>query len=358
MSIKANIYLEEIVSYKPGKSEIDGSKAIKLSANENALGASPKAMEAYKDMAHKISIYSDGSCSELRQALSKKNNINPDQIVCGAGSDELIAFITQAFCQKNDEIIYSHHGFLMYPISAKRVGAKAVRVPEKDLKTDVDAIINSVGKKTKIIFIANPNNPTGSYLNRDEVLKLIKSVPKNILIVLDHAYDEFVTSKDYPKDSLKFVESYENIIVTRTFSKIYGLASLRVGWCYSRKYVASILNKIRGPFNVSGPAQISAIHALEDDEFLLKSINHNQKWLKLYSMELGANKNFKIYDSVGNFVLIDFLNKENCRNANKILQNNNIIVRNMDSYDLPNALRISVGKDQDNKLVIDNLQNY
>ena len=181
MTIKANNYLEEIISYKPGKSKIGLSDAIKLSANENALGCSPKVQEAYKNIAQDIWRYSDGSCTKLRETIANKYNLNAEQIVCGAGSDELIALLTQGFCQKEDEIIYSHHGFLMYPISAKRVGAKAVRAAEQDLKTDINAIINSITEKTKIIFIANPNNPTGSYLTKDEIYRLIELTPKNIL---------------------------------------------------------------------------------------------------------------------------------------------------------------------------------
>jgi histidinol-phosphate aminotransferase len=358
MTIKANNYLEEIISYKPGKSKIGLSDAIKLSANENALGCSPKVQEAYKNIAQDIWRYSDGSCTKLRETIANKYNLNAEQIVCGAGSDELIALLTQGFCQKEDEIIYSHHGFLMYPISAKRVGAKAVRAAEQDLKTDINAIINSITEKTKIIFIANPNNPTGSYLTKDEIYRLIELTPKNILIVFDHAYDEFVTNKDYPKDILKLVAKNDNIVITRTFSKIYGLASLRVGWCYGSKYVADILNKIRGPFNVSGPAQISAIAALQDNEFLEKSIEHNSKWLKIYFDSLVQNTNFKIHKSVGNFVLIDFFDKNNCDKANIELQNKNIMVREMSSYDLSSALRITIGNNQENEMVISELQNF
>ena len=190
--LQANQYLLEIENYKPGKAKISGAqKAVKLSSNENALGCSPKAVAAYQEHGAEIFRYADGGCGLLREALAKKNNIDAERIICGAGSDEIIALLTAAFAKEGDEIIYSEHGFLMYPISAKRVGALSVKVKEKDLKIDVAAILKAITPKTKIIFIANPNNPTGSYLNKNEMAQLIAGVPKNILIVLDHAYQEF-----------------------------------------------------------------------------------------------------------------------------------------------------------------------
>lgn len=355
--MKANNYLEEIVSYKPGKAKIGDNLAIKLSANENALGASPKSIEAVKKSAEDIFRYCDGSAIVSRETIAKKNDINFDQITCGAGSDELIALLTQAFCQKDDEIIYSEHGFLMYPISAKRVGAKAIKAKEKNLRTDIDAILKLISNKTKIIFIANPNNPTGSYLSRDEILKLIKNTPKNILIVLDHAYHEFVEAPDYPSDVLNYVNEFDNVVVTRTFSKIYGLASLRIGWSYSSSYIADILNKIRGPFNVCGSAQSAAVAALGDDEFLQKSVAHNSKWLKIYYDSFNGRSDYKIYHSVANFLLFDFWTVENCQNINKMLQNNNIIVREMTAYNLPTCLRVTIGTDSQNETVINKLLN-
>lgn len=356
--MKANSYLEEIVSYKPGKAKVGNQLAIKLSANENALGASKKAIEAVKNCANDIYKYCDGSSTVPRETIAKKFNINFDQITCGAGSDEIIALLVQAFCQKDDEIIYSQYGFLMYPISAKKVGAKAIKAKEKKLKTDIDQIIKSIGPKTKIIFIANPNNPTGSYLTRDEIIKLIKNTPKNVLIVFDHAYHEFVIADDYPKDILSFVDNYENVVVTRTFSKIYGLASLRIGWCYSSKYIANILDKIRGPFNVCAPAQMAAAAAVEDDDFLEESIIHNSKWLKTYHEEFLDNNIFQIYHSVANFVLFDFLTHENCKRVNDLLMAKNIIVRDMIAYDLPTCLRITIGTDYQNEMVISELLDF
>lgn len=357
--MKANSYLEDIVSYKPGKSKVpNGGAVIKLSSNENALGPSPKAIMTYKNYIDNLHRYHDGSCTKLRETIAKKHDINLEQITCGAGSDEIISLLAQAFCSKNDEIIYSKHGFLMYPISAKKVGAKAIKAEETGLKANISEIIKAITDKTRIIFIANPNNPTGSYLNNDEIKQLIELTPKNILIVLDHAYDEFVIAANYPKDALNLVSKFDNVVVTKTFSKIYGLASLRVGWCYSSLYIADILNKIRGPFNVSGPAQICAIASLEDDEFLQRSIEHNVKWLESYKKILSQNKNFKLYDSVGNFVLIDFFNRDNCVKANQMLQNSNIIARDVGAYGLDSCLRLSIGNDSENETVMEKLIDF
>ncbi len=348
MRIKAHSYLSDIKSYKPGKAKLDDKQVIKLSSNENALGASPKALEAYKKHSNELFRYADGSCQDLRKKLAENNNIEADRIVCGAGSDEIIALLTQAFAKEGDEVIYSEHGFLMYPISAKRVGAKAVKVKETNLRADVDNLLAAINEKTKIIFIANPNNPTGSYLEKSEIAKLIDKTPKNILIVLDHAYEEFCDEvKDYP-NAIEFVNENENVVTTRTFSKIYGLASLRLGWCYSSKYISDILNKIRGPFNVGGPAQTTAIEALDDKSFLEKSKNHNKKWLKFFFEEFRGDNSIKTHPSTANFILFDFGSEEKCQKTNQMLLDNGIILREMSAYGLPNCLRATIGTEEEN----------
>ena len=291
----------------------------------------------------------------MREALGEKYNIDKERIVCGAGSDELIAFLTSAFAGVGDEIIYSQYGFLMYPISAQRVGAKAIKVEESNLKTNVDNIIAAISDKTKIIFIANPNNPTGSYLNKTELQKLIDNTPKNILIVLDCAYEEFVVESDYPH-GIDIVNKYENIVTTRTFSKIYGLASLRIGWCYSSKYIAEILNKVRGPFNVGGPAQVAALAALKDDEFFDISKNYNQKWLKILFAEFTKNPSIKTHPSIANFILLDFGSLDNCQKANQKLLENGFILREMGGYGLKNCLRMTIGTETENLQLLEILQ--
>jgi histidinol-phosphate aminotransferase len=356
MKISANPYLLEIDAYKPGKAKIGSKKATKLSSNENALGSSPKAIEAYKNHIEDVMRYADGSCSLLRQALAEKNGVDAERIVCGAGSDEILALLTSAFAQSGDEIIYSEYGFLMYPISAKRVGAKAIKVKEKNLKADINAILEAITPKTKIIFIANPNNPTGSYLNKDEINELITGTPKNILIVLDHAYEEFMEKSDYP-NAIELVNQNENVVMTRTFSKIYGLASLRIGWSYSSSYIADALNKVRGPFNVGGPAQVAAVAALNDGEFFEKSRQHNKEWLETFFNEISKMNHLKAYPSVANFILVDFGNIENCQKANQKFLDSAIILREMTSYNLPNCLRISIGTKEENLQVLEILKN-
>lgn len=352
----AHKYLSEIENYIPGRSKTAAANPAKLSSNENALKCSPKALEAYKNHAGDIFRYADGSCANLREALAQKYNIESAQIVCGAGSDEIIAFLTTAFAGIGDEIIYSEHGFLMYPISAKRVGAKAVVASEQNLKTDINAILAKISDKTKIIFIANPNNPTGSYLTKNEVERLIENTPKNILIILDCAYEEFVEKSDYP-NAIELVRRHENVVTTRTFSKIYGLASLRIGWCYSSPYIAEILNKVRGPFNVGGPAQAAAVAALQDDEFTQKSKAHNLKWLEIFAKELAEKRDIIIYPSVANFILIDFKSVEKCQFANEKFLENNIILRGMSAYNLPTCLRATIGTEEENLKLLEILKN-
>ncbi len=357
--IKAHNYLNDIETYKPGKAKIQGlaQEFTKLSSNENALKSSKKAIAAYKNHVNDVFRYADGGCTLLREALAQKYKIDAEKIVCGAGSDEILALLTAAYAGVGDEIIYSKHGFLMYPISAKRVGALPVAVAEHDLKADVDAILAAITPKTKMIFIANPNNPTGSYLKQKEIDKLIASTPKSVMIVLDHAYDEFAQgAKDYP-DAIKLVEKHENVVMTRTFSKIYGLASLRIGWSFSSKEVAEILNKVRGPFNVGGPAQVAAVAALQDEAFFKKSLKHNKKWLKIFFKEAKSFNKIKAYNSIANFILFDFGSQENCRKANEYLLEQGFILREMSAYFLPNCLRMTIGTKEENEKMLAILKN-
>ena len=355
--IKAKKYILEIEPYKPGKSSVNNkTKIIKLSSNENALGTSQKAIDVYQEHINKIYRYADGSCNDLREAIAQKYQINADKIVCGAGSDEIIALLTQSFCDVGDEVLYSEYGFLMYPISAKRVGANPIIARETNLVANVDNLLAKISNKTKIIFLANPNNPTGSYLNNIEIERLIKNTPKNILVVLDLAYCEFVDNADYP-DVIKLVNQYENVVMMRTFSKIYGLASLRLGWSYSSIYVANVLNRARGPFNVSGAAQSAGVAAINDDEFIQQSKSHNKKWLKILSTEF--NKiNIKHYPSCANFILLDFITIKECQKINQFLLDNGVILREMSAYNLSNCLRMTIGKEMENLKVIELFKKY
>ena len=352
MSLQANKFLFSINNYVPGKSKINHSKIIKLSSNENALGVSQKAIEAYKKHSDKLFRYPDGNCTDLCSKLAEVNNIDSAKIICGAGSDEIISLLTAAFATIDDEVIYSEYGFLMYPISAQKVGAKAVKVAENNLTTNTDNILAAITNKTKIIFIANPNNPTGSYISSWQLQNFLNKVPDNILIVLDNAYQEFVQQADYPCN-YDLVNKYKNLVITRTFSKVYGLASLRIGWCYADNYVVDVLHKVRGPFNVSGAAQLSAIAALEDIEFLQKSVQHNQYWLNKFTNFFAKFTNVKQYPSVANFVLLDFFNVQNCLSVNQKLLDYGIIIREMSAYNLSSCLRLSIGNDQENQYVLE-----
>lgn len=356
---KVKDYVESINAYKQGKSKIDSdAEVIKLSSNENALKTSPKAVLSYQNHESEINRYADGNCSDLKNILAKKYQIEAGKIVCGAGSDEIISLLIQAFAHEGDEIIYSQHGFLMYPISAQKFGAKAIPADESNLTTNIDNILALISDKTKMIFIANPNNPTGSYINKAQILKLIENTPKNVIIVLDLAYAEFVQlgEDEYP-DVIELVKKYENVVMTRTFSKIHGLASLRLGWSYSCEYIADSLNKIRGPFNVSGSAIAAGQAAILDDEFIKKSISHNNKWLKIIADEL-EKINLKTHPSIANFVLIDFEDEEKCQKANQFLLENGIILRDLIVYKLPNCLRMTVGTESENLKVIELLKEF
>lgn len=358
-NIKAKSYIEAIKPYEQGKSKAGQLKdVIKLSSNENALGSSKKAIAAYKKHSNKLLRYADGSCAILREAIATKFKIDASQIVCGAGSDEMISLLIQAFAGENDEIIYSEYGFLMYPISAARFGAKAIAAKETNLTTNINNILGLITKKTKMIFIANPNNPTGSYINKSELEKLINNTPRDIVIVLDLAYAEFVTlGKSEYADVVDLVNRYDNVVMLRTFSKIYGLASLRLGWSYSSAYIAEVLNKTRGPFNVSGAAIEAGVAAINDEEFVKKSVNHNNKWLKIVINKLEKIK-ITTHPSIANFILIDFLTEDKSQKANKFLLENGVILREMSAYKLPNCLRMTIGTRGENLKVIELLEKF
>lgn len=347
----------EIQPYKGGLSKSgNAQKTIKLSSNETQLGASPKAIAAYKNMADKLERYPDGGASILREAIATTYSLDADKIVCGAGSDEIISFLCLAYAGAGDEVIYTEHGFLMYKIYTLGVGATPVSVPEKDLKTNVDNILNAVSEHTKIVFIANPNNPTGSYIARDEIIRLRTGLPSDVLLVLDGAYAEYVSEDDYTAGA-DIVDMGNNTVMTRTFSKIYGLASLRIGWGYCPANIADILNRVRGPFNVSSPAIAAAAAAVQDVEFTQKAKAHNDKALAYMAGEL-EKLGLKPHPSVGNFILIGFENETQANAAYEYLMQDGIIVRPVVNYGLAECLRITIGLDEDNKAVIDSLTGF
>ena len=338
-----------IKAYKPGKSNIGKIKnPIKLSANESALGVSPRVKRVLNNKNLILSKYPDSKSKILRKEISKKFKCDFNRTICGAGSDEIIQMICQLYLKPSDEVIVPQYSFLMYRIYAQIVDAKVIFSKEKNFKVSVSEIIKKVTKKTKIVFIANPNNPTGTYLTKLELIELRKKLKKNILLVLDDAYFEYMKNKDY-KPSLDLFKSKDNVVVIRTFSKIYGLASLRVGWAHASKKIINAMNLIKPPFNVNQLAQTAATEALKDKNFINQSIKHNIKEankvknilekLNIFSNEITAN-----------FLLLNF---DKCKfSANYVfykLQSKGIILRSTeDGYDIKNKLRLTIGSKKEN----------
>lgn len=326
--------------YQGGASHVAGvENIVKLSSNENPLGPSDAAIEAYKRCAHTLHRYPSSDHLSLRKAIAEVYDLWADNIICGAGSDEIIAFLCQAFAGPGDEVIYTEHGFAMYRISALAAGATPVEVKERSRVTDVDAILAGCNEKTKLVFIANPNNPTGTMIGLAEIERLAKALPEQALLVIDGAYAEYVDGYD---GGAKLVHSYENIFMTRTFSKIYGLGAMRVGWGYGPRYIIEILNRIRGPFNVSSMALAAAEAAVRDKEYVEKCRTENarlREWLSNALAEHGV-----VCDtSMTNFVLARFGTQDEAEACDDYLKSQGLIVRRVGGYNLPQALRISIG---------------
>jgi histidinol-phosphate aminotransferase len=349
----------DISPYVPGESEVAGSvKPIKLSSNETPLGPSPKAIAAYKALADQLERYPDGGATALRKAIARVYGLNPDRIVCGCGSDELINLITHAYVGPGDEVVYSAHGFLMYKIATLSSGGTPVPVAEKDYRADVDAMLARVTPRTKIVFLANPNNPTGTYLPHEEVRRLHKGLPSNVLLVLDAAYSEYVRRNDY-EAGLELVATTDNTVMMRTFSKIYGLAALRLGWAYCPAAVADVMNRVRGPFNVTAPAIAAGVAALEDKAHVDTAVAHNDRWLPWVSAEV-TKLGIEVTPSIGNFVLMHFptAKGKDAAAADEFLKARGIILRRVAAYGLPNCLRMTIGTEDDNRRVVAALAEF
>jgi len=342
----------DIAPYVGGESKAeDVARPIRLASNESALGPSPKAVAAYKALAGEIHRYPDGGAERLRAALGRHHGLDPARIVCGAGSDELIALLLRGYAGPGVEVVYSRHGFLMYPIGALAVGATPIAVPERALTADVDAILARVTERTRIVFIANPNNPTGTYLSADELARLHAGLPPQVVLAIDAAYAEFVNRNDY-EPGIALVNRASNVVMLRTFSKIYALAGLRLGWAYCPPAVADVLNRIRGPFNVSAPALAAGVAAVEDVAALARARAHNDKWLPWLSERLQAI-GLELTPSVGNFVLARFPDEpqHNADAAFAFLQSRGILTRQMGGYGLPKCLRITIGTGEEMEAV-------
>ena len=351
-----------ILSMQPyigGKASIDGVEtAIKLSSNESPLGASPKAREAFLQAAGQLNLYPDGSAQRLHNAIAARYGLDPNRIVCGNGSDDLLSLLGLAYLDAGSEAIYSEHGFLYYKLVIQANGAVPVSVPETNLKADVDAIVAAVSTKTRIVFIANPNNPTGTFLTIEEIKRLRENLRSDILLVLDAAYAEYVHRDDYSA-GIEMVTNSENVVMTRTFSKLYGLASLRLGWCYCPVSVADVLNRIRGPFNVNGAAQAAGLASLSDTAHEEKAVAHNDYWCNWLYQEI-TKLGLAVTPSVANFLLIHFdaEGPKSAAQADRFLQKKGLILRQLEVYGLPHCLRMTVGLEQANRAVIAALKEF
>lgn len=337
----------EIAPYVGGEAKAaPGQRLLRLASNEGAYGPPPKAVEAVQAYLPELHRYPDGSCAALREALASKHRTSPEKIVCGAGSDELIGLLCRAYAGADDEVLYSQYGFLMYAIAAKACGATPVAAPETELCADVDALLKAVTPRTKLLFLANPNNPTGSLLSKSEVARLHAGLRPDVLLVLDAAYAEFVTGSSYSAGD-ELVDS-GNVVVLRTFSKIYALAGPRLGWAHCAPEIAGVLNRVRGPFNVPAIAQVAGLAALADDAFVQHAHQENAKVKAAFEATL-KDCGLHVYPSAGNFVLVKFgPAAEQIRLA---LKERGILVRQMGAYHLPECLRITIGTAEDMQIL-------
>ncbi|HTZ79147.1 MAG TPA: histidinol-phosphate transaminase [Stellaceae bacterium] len=344
----------DIAPYRGGEAGAPGfARPIRLASNESALGPSARAMEAYKALAGEIHRYPDGGAEKLRQVLARRYGVDAERIVCGNGSDELIGLLTKAYAGPGDEVLYSRHGFMMYPIAAKAAGATPVAAPESNLTFDVDAMLKAVTPRTKIVFLANPNNPTGTYIPVEEVKRLHAGLPKSTLLIIDAAYAEYVQRNDY-EPGVSLVESAKNVVMTRTFSKIYALGGLRVGWAYCSAPVADVLNRVRGPFNLNAAAQAAAVAAVEDVAAVDRAREHNDIWRPWFEKAL-AGLGLTVNPSVANFVIVKFSGErgKTADAAFEFLKSRGILTRKMGGYHLAEWLRVSIGTEEEMRAVVE-----
>jgi len=345
--------------YEGGKSRIQGvNRVIKLSSNEAALGPSPKAMEAYAERQTTLHRYPLGDSGELRAAIAEVHGLDPARIICGAGSDEVLSLLCRAYAGPGDEVIHTAHGFLMYAIYALSVGATPVAVPERNLTADVSAILAAVTPRTKIVFLANPNNPTGTYLPKQVVEGLRAALREDIVLILDAAYAEFMDTPDYD-DGTALATNTPNTVITRTFSKIYGLGGLRLGWGYGPKAIIDTMERLRSPFNISSAAQAAGAVAVRDRAHIAKAKSHNAKWMKVALQRL-RGLGLEIEGESGNFVLAKFDGKDGktAAAADEFLQSRGLIARRVENYRLPHHLRISIGADDEMEILLNALDDF
>ncbi len=347
-----------ISPYVGGKATAaDLAKTIKLSANESPLGPSPDAVSAVDAIKAELHRYPDGGSSKLVEAIAEIYKLDPSRIVCGNGSDEIISLLTLAYAGEGDEVLFTEHGFLMYGISAMAVGATPVKAAETERTADVDNILAAVTDHTRIVFLANPNNPTGTYIPQMEVSRLRDGLRDDILLVVDAAYAEYVSKEDY-EPGVDLVLAHNNVVMTRTFSKIYGLSALRLGWAFCPPEIADILHRVRGPFNVNALAQAAGAAAVRDQAHINRARAHNDKWLPILTQRL-RGMGLSVTPSVGNFLLMDFAESgKSASDAEEFLSRRGLLLRGVAGYGLPTCLRMTIGSDEENHAVLDALQQF
>lgn len=352
-----NAQVLAISPYVDSESKGPGAnRAIKLSSNEGAFGPPPSAQAAFRRVAAEMHRYPDGDSRELRRAIGARFGLDPERIVCGTGSDELIQHICHIWGGAGADILMSMHGFSMYQISGTYSGARVITVPERDLTADVEALIAAVTPATKILFLANPNNPTGSLLSSAELKRLRAGLPDHVLLVIDAAYAEYVTASGYDC-GIGLVDATDNTLMLRTFSKIFGMGGMRVGWGYGTPEMIDLLNRVRGVFNVTIASQAAAVAALSEPGWVENSVAHNTEWRARLSAAL-EQAGIRVWPSQGNFILADFASAERARGADAFLRGRGIIVRPMGGYHLPHCLRITIGTGEECILVADALETF
>ena len=349
----------EIAAYVPGKDAAPGAaRVFKLSSNESPLGAPEAARAAIRASAAHPEIYPDGQATRLREAIAETHGLNPANIVCSNGSDELLCLLAQTYLRPGDEAIHSEHGFLVYRIQILASGATPVAVPERGETADVDAILAAVTERTRIVFLANPNNPTGTYVPVDALKRLQAGLPKHVILVVDAAYAEYVRRNDY-ESGIELVSSAENTVMTRTFSKIYGLAGLRIGWMYAPSHIVDAVNRVRGPFNVNSVAIAAGAAAIRDRGHIGNAVAHNEKWRPWVRAEL-ETLGLRVTPSVGNFLLIHFPDEgtRSAEAADIFLTGRGFVLRRVGAYGFPNALRMTIGSEEANRGVVAALAEF
>jgi histidinol-phosphate aminotransferase len=348
----------QVEPYLPGRSEsAENVKVHKLSSNESPFGPSPKAIEAYLRTQDSLGLYPNSGAPRLRETLAKTFGLEAERLICGAGTEDILILLTRVFLQKGDEALYTEFSFNMYAIDIKASGATGVVVRENNFTADVDAILDCVTPRTKAVFLANPNNPTGTYIPAQEIIRLHKNLPPTCLFILDEAYGEYVASEK--PCGLELAKNANNVLLTRTFSKVYGLAGLRIGWAYGSKDVIDAMNRVRPIFNVSIPAIRAAIGALEDQDHVKKTVKHTLQWRQWLAREITA-LGLKVTPSEANFILVHFPSGTpfDAKAADAYLMNRGYILRRLEPYKLYDALRLTVGTEEENRTVVDHLRDF